>query len=309
MNLPIQNQKILPRKVRTLFIRPRYAVPLPGGGWLHFGPKTHIMGILNVTPDSFSHDGCGKGDDNGKLALTRARRLIAEGADILDVGGESSRPGSKPVSLQDELKRVLPVVERLHSQCQIPISVDTSKPQVAKAALEAGASIVNYIFGANPKQAMLEVVARNNAVIILMHMRGTPRTMQKNPQYTVLIDDIKREFFKSVEICLEFGIKSDKIILDPGIGFGKTVEHNLRILNRLREFQICKMPIAVGVSRKSFIGQILNQDHPPDRINGSIASACASVCHGAHIVRVHDVSQTREAIKVIDAIMDERIHR
>lgn len=263
------------------------------------------MGVVNVTPDSFSGDGCLRGkSDFVAHAVGHARRLIGEGADIIDIGGESSRPGAARISVAEELSRVIPPLSKLARTCRVPVSVDTYKTTVARHALDAGASIVNTIKGTSAERSFLKMVQRYDAAIVLMHMRGTPRTMQKNIRYQNFIQDIIVALKTAVENCLESGIKSDRIILDPGIGFGKALEHNLEILNKLREFQRLKKPVLIGASRKSFIGKILDQEAPHLRLMGTVASVCAGVHNGAHVVRVHDVKAVREAVLVIDAIIN-----
>ena len=274
-----------------------------GSQKLSLGRQTKIMGIINMTPDSFSGDGCFKEKSMGQACVLRfARKFIAEGADILDVGGESSRPGSKRISVQEELKRVIPYVKALSSKVKIPISVDTYKPRVVQEALDAGASIINTIKGINMDRDLLKMVERYKACIVLMHMQGTPLTMQRNIRTTNLMEDILESLRKSIEICFEIGINSDKIIVDPGIGFGKTVEHNLEIINHLDKLRILRQPILIGPSRKSFIGEILKKN-VNDRLIGTVVSVCSSILRGAHIVRVHDVKAVKEAVLMTDAIL------
>jgi len=247
------------------------------------------MGIVNVTPDSFSQDGClEKSHEPHNVAINLARKHIREGADIIDIGGESTRPGAKRISVKEEISRVIPTIETLAKKTKVPISVDTYKPAVAKAALAAGASIVNNIMGSKPDPSLLKVVKNYNAAIILMHIQGTPRTMQRQIYYRDLTEEIIASLRNSIEKCLEIGIKSDKIIIDPGIGFGKTVEHNLEIVNRLGDFKTLRRPLLVGTSRKSFIGKVLSKDIG-HRLIGTAATVCASILKGAHMVRVHDV--------------------
>lgn len=271
------------------------------------GPQTKIMGILNITPDSFSADGLlTKSGYNPKAYFRYGLKLIREGADILDVGGESTRPGSKPVSTSEEIKRVIPVIRLLTQKRTIPISIDTCKPQVAKLALEAGASIVNITRGTKLTSSMLGVVQEYNAAVILMHMRGTPRTMQRQIHYDDLMKEIVQELRKSVEKCLEFGIKSDRIIIDPGIGFCKTAEHNFEIIRRLNKLSVLKKPVLIGPSRKSFIGKIVNKQ-PQKRQWGTAAAVSASILNGAHIIRVHDVAMMRDVANVTDAITNSNL--
>jgi len=271
---------------------------------LKLGSETKIMGIVNVTPDSFSQDGCMRQHrDHVSLGIKQAQKFIRQGAHIIDIGGESSRPGSKKISLREELRRILPIVKHLTKRNKVPISVDTYKSSVAKQALDAGASIINNIKGTLPEKPLLKMVRNYNAAIVLMHIRGTPRTMQKRIHYNHLIPDIIRQLKKSIENCLEIGIKSDKIIIDPGIGFGKTVEHNLEIINRLENFRKLNCPILIGTSRKSFIGNVLGKD-VQNRVMGTATTVCISVLKGAHIVRVHDVSEIVDCCKMTDAIIN-----
>ena len=273
---------------------------------LHLGTRTHIMGILNMTPDSFSGDGCRSGpkeqeQDGMSKAVRLAQRFVQEGADIIDVGGESSRPGARRISVQEEIRRVIPVIQALARKIKIPISVDTYKPLVARHALEAGATAVNNIMGTKMEKSFLRMIGRYDAAIVLMHMRGTPRTMQRNIRYKNVVSEIIDSLKKSIENCLEIGIKSDKIIVDPGIGFAKTAEHNLQIIHHLRQFAVLRRPLLIGVSRKSFIGKVLKKDIS-QRLSGSLTAACASILNGAHIVRVHDVGPTKEIAAMTDAI-------
>lgn len=262
-----------------------------------FRKRTYIMGILNVTPDSFSGDGIYK---NPELAVEKAKRMVAEGADIIDVGGESSRPFSKRISAEEELERVIPVIEELRKHIDVPISIDTYKPEVAEEAIKAGASIVNDIFGLR-KEGMVDVVSRHKAYVIIMHMKGTPENMQINPTYHDVVAEILEFLEKQVNFAIENGIPKERIMIDPGIGFGKTVEHNLEIIRHLKEFKILGCPILIGVSRKSFIGKVLNLD-VSERLEGTLAAVAASVLNGANIVRVHDVKENFRVCKMLDAI-------
>ncbi len=273
---------------------------------LELDPPTKIMGIVNVTPDSFSRDGhLDKNKKSKASAFHYAQKLIQEGADILDIGGESSRPGSKPISIKEEIKRVIPIIRQLNKKCTVPISIDTYKPEVAQAALDEGAVIVNNIRGAKPDKKLLKMIKNTQAAIVLMHMRGTPQTMQKNIRYQNVIQDILHSLRRSIEICLEIGIKSDKILIDPGIGFGKTVEHNLEIIQQLEKFQKLNQPILIGPSRKSFIGQILNV--PVDqRLFGTIAVCCLCAIKGVHMLRVHDVKAIKEAVTMVTSINNQK---
>lgn len=271
------------------------------------GEKTKLMGIVNVTPDSFSGDGLLKNKNFTAAALRLALKQIEDGADFIDVGGESSRPGgAQRISVEEEIKRILPVLKKLTKVSKIPICVDTYKGKTALHALDAGASMINNIQGLRAEKKLLQMAARYNAAIVVMHMRGTPRTMQTKTHYKNLTEEVIGELKIAIENCLEIGIKSDNIIVDPGIGFSKTPEQNLEILNRLQEFKVFKRPVLIGTSRKSFIGKISGQ--PPDkRLAGTIASSVLAIANGAHILRVHDVLAMRQAAGVADAILTEKI--
>lgn len=258
----------------------------------------YIMGIINVTPDSFS--------DHGLCATTEkviehAESLIQQGADILDIGGESTRPGSFAVSLKEELRRVIPVVEIL-SKKNIPISVDTSKPEVMQAAISAGASIINDV---NALQApgAIEAVTESKVMICLMHMKGKPRGMQENPQYTDVVSEVKSYLQQRLEIVSSSGIGCDRLIIDPGFGFGKTLKHNLELFRSLDQFVRMNVPVLVGLSRKSMLGVITGND-VNNRVHASVAAALLAVTKGAKILRVHDVKATKDAIMVYNALID-----
>jgi len=274
---------------------------------LTLGTQTKIMGIVNVTPDSFSRDGClvRSQSRTTDAAFRRALALVRQGADFIDIGGESTRPGAGRVTAEEEARRIIPVIQKLTRVDRVPVSVDTYKPEVAQRALDAGASVVNNIRGAQAERALLRMIKRYEAAVVLMHMRGTPRTMQRHTDYRDIIQEITASLRKSVEICLEIGIKSDKIIVDPGIGFGKTAEQNLTLLKGLPEFRDLSLPILIGTSRKSFIGKALNRD-VQQRAWGTAATVTASIIHGAHIVRVHDVKAMRDVAVMTDAIMNQR---
>ncbi|MFH1360110.1 MAG: dihydropteroate synthase [Candidatus Omnitrophota bacterium] len=272
---------------------------------LILGSTTKIMGILNITPDSFSQDGCLYHSRSVDQIVAKAHRMIREGADMIDVGGESTRPGAKQISAQEEIRRIIPVIKKLSRLIKKPISVDTYKERVAREALEAGASIVNDILGVALNKKLLRMVKNYKAAIILMHMRGTPRTMQKNIHYKNLINEIYGELVKSIEKCLEIGIQSDRIIIDPGIGFGKTVEHNCEIIQRLQEFGYLNFPLLIGTSRKSFIGKVLKRE-VNERLMGTAATITAAIMNGAHIVRVHDVREIKDVAHMTDAIINQR---
>ena len=266
----------------------------------HFPRPPLLMGILNVTPDSFS-DG-GKFLD-AEAAMEQALRLEAEGAEILDLGGESTRPGATPVSEEQELRRVLPVLRKLAGRIKIPISIDTMKPGVARAALELGASIVNDVAAGPRPRAMWVLVAQTGAGYVVMHSRGTPRTMQSSPCY----DDVVRavdEFFSERLACLSaLGVPLDQVVLDVGLGFGKTPAHNFRLLAALGEFIKWRRPLLLGASRKSFIGAVAGGAGVDKRLPGSLAAACWAAQAGAQIIRVHDVAATRQALAVTGAIL------
>jgi len=278
------------------------AVPAPlemGSSKLEFGRRTLIMGILNVTPDSFS-DGARFMDV--EAAVAHARQMIAQGADIIDVGGESTRPGSAPVSAQEEKKRVLPVIERLAQGTDALISIDTTKAEVARASLAAGAAMVNDISGLRFDAEMASVVAEQGVPVCIMHIQGTPRSMQEDPRYDDLMGEIIDHLEEGLEIAQRAGILQGKIIVDPGIGFGKTVEHNLEILRRLRELKVLGRPILVGASRKSVIGKVLGLA-ADERVEGTAAAVAISIANGADLVRVHDVKQMTRVTRMTDAMV------
>ena len=263
---------------------------------LDFSKRTFLMGILNVTPDSFSD---GSKFNSIEDAVNYAIKMVDEGADIIDVGGESTRPGSTQISVEEELKRVLPVIEQLVKQTNVPISIDTYKSDVAELALNAGAQIVNDISGLHFDPKMASIVAKLNGSLVVMHIKGTPRTMQANLEYNNLITEVKSYLETSINLAISGGVK--QIIVDPGIGFGKTVQHNLEIIKQLRVFSDLGYPILAGPSRKSFIGKILNVG-VDDRLEGTAAAVAACVMNGASIVRVHDVRAMKRVVGLIDAI-------
>jgi dihydropteroate synthase len=263
------------------------------------GERTLVMGIVNVTPDSFSGDGLGS---DTEAAIARGVQMAADGADMLDIGGESTRPGSEPVSEEDELRRVLPVIERLTRQVQVPISIDTYKSGVARAALDAGAAMVNDISGLHSDPELARVAAEAGAAVVIMHIQGTPRDMQKDPKYADVIGEISEYLAEGIARAEAAGLTREQIVVDPGIGFGKTLEHNLEILRRLREFRNLGCPVLVGTSRKSMIGKIL--DLPADqRVEGTAATVALAIAAGADIVRVHDVKEMVRVVRVADAIV------
>jgi dihydropteroate synthase len=267
---------------------------------IHLGQKTLIMGILNVTPDSFSDGGLYYSQQK---AIDHGLQMIAEGADIIDVGGESTRPDAAAVSTREELKRVIPVICALSLQKNIPLSIDTTKAQVAGEAVAAGAEIVNDVSALQGDRRMAKTVRENGAALILMHMRGKPQNMQKgNLTYNDLMNEIVVHLQKSITRAVAAGIGKDGLVIDPGIGFGKTPEDNYRIINNLAELKALGLPIMVGTSRKSFIGRITGGD-PPERIEGTATTVTAAILNGCHIVRVHDVAFMKKVAAVTDAIV------
>jgi len=295
----------VPGRIASLFrsqldnvLRSDYKIEVKGRV-LDLGSRTHIMGVLNVTPDSFSDGGLYAGHD---AAVGHARSMAAQGADIIDIGGESTRPGAEPLTEEEELRRVLPVIERISKELTVPVSVDTYKARVAQKALAAGASLVNDISGLRFSSDMARVVADHDAAVVLMHIKGTPRDMQANPVYGDVIVEIMDYLEESAAIALKAGVGSDRILIDPGIGFGKTVQHNLEIIDRLDEFKTLGFPVVIGTSRKRFIGTVLNIAEPKDRVEGTAATVAIAIQRGAHIVRVHDVGPMTQVARMTDAI-------
>lgn len=268
------------------------------------GQRTWFMGVINVTPDSFSDEGSYLDKDK---AVERGLKLVSEGSDIIDIGGESSRPGSDPISKEEEMRRVIPVISELRKRIDMLISVDTTKSEVAKAALDSGADIINDISSFRFDPRMMTLAAQKEVPVILMHMKGTPKTMQTNPHYQDLLREVKEFLKEKLEEVQAQSIKKEKIIIDPGIGFGKSLKDNLILINNLHFLEEFNRPILVGISRKSFIGKILNLP-PQERLEGTIASAILSLIHGAHILRVHDVEAVKKAILVAEAIISENFH-
>ncbi|HEX9913250.1 MAG TPA: dihydropteroate synthase [candidate division Zixibacteria bacterium] len=266
---------------------------------LNLSSRTHLMGILNVTPDSFS--------DGGRFfkldeAIKQGVNLAEEGADIIDIGGESTRPGSEPVSLEEELRRVMPVIEELAKRTDVPISIDTYKSKLAKEALDSGAQMVNDISALRFDPEMKNVVAYYRIPVALMHIKGTPKNMQENPFYENVVEEIKEYLKESMKMAKDVGIDEEKIVLDPGIGFGKTLEDNLKILRNLKEFTDLGRSLLIGVSRKSFIGKIL--DLPvEERLEGSLAALAVSIMKGANLLRVHDIKESKRVARLVDAIL------
>jgi len=260
-----------------------------------------IMGILNVTPDSFSDGG---EFDRIDVAVARALEMQAQGALIIDVGGESTRPGAQPVDVSQEIARVVPVIESIRRQSDIQISVDTSKPEVMKAAVMAGANLVNDV-NALRAEGAVAVCAGLGVPVCLMHMQGEPRTMQKNPDYSDVVNDVRNFLLERARFCIEAGIAADKILLDPGFGFGKTLEHNLQLLSRLDQLCALDFPVLVGLSRKSMLGAILDRA-TDQRVIGSVAAAVIAYGKGARWFRVHDVAETSDALKICTALNQVR---
>ncbi|MCB8979692.1 MAG: dihydropteroate synthase [Ardenticatenaceae bacterium] len=276
-----------------------------------WGTKTYVMGILNVTPDSFSGDGILQREDEIAAAVAQAQQFAADGADIIDIGGESTRPGSTPVTEAEELARVIPVIEAVRTAVPLPISVDTYRATVAEAALAAGANWINDVWGFRMDSRLAQVAAQANCPVVLMHNRSKPKDVAQEErlggryvgiEYNDLIEDIKRELGESVELALQAGVKEEHIILDPGVGFGKTVAQNLQIVNQLDQFKTMGYPILLGTSRKSFIGYTL--DLPPEeRLEGTAATVAIGIDRGADVVRVHDVKSIVRLAKMTDAII------
>ncbi len=270
-----------------------------------WGDRTYIMGVLNVTPDSFS--------DGGKFqtvaaAIAQAVSMVSAGADLLDIGGESTKPGATPVDERTELERVLPVIEgiRRHADTErIPISIDTTKASVAHAAVRAGADIVNDISGGKFDPQMLATVARLGVPYILMHMRGTPATMQQMADYDNVVEEVYGELTAQIDRAVESGIDRSQIILDPGIGFAKKYHQSIELIRQLDRFQALELPLLVGVSRKSFIGKILDRAEPTERLWGTAAACCGAIARGADIVRVHDVAEMVDVCRVADVMFRE----
>jgi dihydropteroate synthase len=262
---------------------------------------TKLMGIVNVTPDSFSDGGLFL---DPAQAIDHARRLLDEGADLLDVGGESTRPGARDVSAEEELERVEPVIQGLRD-AGAPVSIDTSKVAVAEVALDSGAQIVNDVTALRTEPELAALCAERDCGLVLMHMQGTPRTMQENPRYDDVVDDVKAFLAERIEFATSAGLAEERIWVDPGIGFGKTVEHNLELLRRLGELGELGRPIVVGASRKSFLGKLTGRE-VGDRLGGSIAANVLALLEGAEVFRVHDVAELRQALDVADAILGRR---
>ncbi len=265
---------------------------------LHLSERTHIMGILNATPDSFYDGGRYFSHDR---AVQRIYEMVSEGADLIDIGGESTRPGSDPVSIDEEIQRVIPIIEQVKGKIPVPISIDTRKSEVAEAAIESGAHMVNDVSGLRFDLKMASVAANHHVPVVVMHMKGLPKDMQQNPEYTDLVGEIYNSLEQSIRIALENGIPKEKIIIDPGIGFGKKWDANFIILKRIKEFNSLGCPILVGVSRKSFIGKALDLKEN-ERLMGTAATVAVSSLKGVHLVRVHDVKEMVQIVHIVDYI-------
>lgn len=273
-------------------------IPLKNGA-LDYASRTLIMGIINVTPDSFS--------DGGRfcdpiVAVQHGKKMVQDGVDIIDIGGESTRPGSDQITPAEELRRVIPVIEGLVQEVDVPISIDTYKAEVAARALEAGAVILNDISALRSDPEMANVVVEHDAGVVLMHMKGVPKDMQLDPRYDDVVEEVRAFLHERIEVAQRHGVHPEKIIVDPGVGFGKTAEHNLLLLKHLPRFKSLGKPILLGTSRKSFIGRIL-QAEVNQREEGTAATVAVGICKGAHIVRVHDVATMAPVARMTDAIL------
>ena len=274
------------------------ALRIDCGGRILKLDRTRVMGIVNVTPDSFSDGG---EHDTTAAAIAHGLQLVQEGADVLDVGGESTRPGAGEVAIEDELRRVIPVIEALASRVGVPVSIDTSKPEVMRAAVAAGAGMVNDVYALR-REGALDEAAVLGVPVVLMHMLGEPRTMQQSPEYDDVIGDVHRFLAERIFACEMAGIDKKKIIVDPGFGFGKNRGHNLQLLARLEHLTTLGVPVLAGLSRKKTIGELTGRDIPADRLFGSVAAHLVAAQNGARIVRVHDVAATVDALKVWEAV-------
>jgi len=269
------------------------------GRTLELGERTLVMGILNTTPDSFSDGGIFIDPD---AAVEHALEMVEQGADIIDVGGESTRPGADPVSVTEEIRRTVPVIEGIRRHSGIPLSIDTTKAAVASEAIAAGADIINDISSFETDSGMVEVAASTGAGVVLMHMQGTPRTMQNDPVYDDVVLEVCNYLMARIDFAMQHGVACDSMVIDPGIGFGKTVEHNLELLRNLSELQHAGRPLLIGASRKSFIGRITGRTDPAQRLAGSLGIAAWAVAGGAHILRVHDVLDTCDVCRMLDTV-------
>jgi len=267
---------------------------------LTLGERTLVMGILNVTPDSFSDGGDFMNPDT---AVAHALEMAAQGADIIDIGGESSRPGASPVSEADEIRRTVPIITRIRERSDIPLSIDTMKAGVAAEAIAAGADIINDVSGLEADAQMVAVASKTRAGVVLMHMKGTPQTMQICPVYEDVVAEVCDYLMSRIDFAVQHGVGRDHIIVDPGIGFGKTLKHNLALLRGLPALAAQAGPLMVGASRKRFIGQITGRENPEERLAGSLGAAAWAIANGAHILRVHDVLDTCDVCRMLDTFI------
>lgn len=273
------------------------------GGALRLAERVHLMGILNVTPDSFSDGGRYMNPDD---AVAHALRMVEEGADVLDIGAESSKPGAVPIDEKEERRRLIPIVQAVCRRVSVPVSIDTTKASIAEQALDVGAAMINDISALRFDARMGAVVAKSGAGLVLMHMQGTPQTMQHDAEYADVVEEVRRFLNARLDAAKEAGISPDRILLDPGVGFGKNCRHNLTLLNRLDTFAALGRPLVVGVSRKAFIGKIL--DRPIDgRLMGTAGAVAVAVMKGARVVRIHDVAPIRDVVRMIEAIQNPRL--
>jgi len=266
---------------------------------VELGSRTYVMGIVNVTPDSFSGDGLAASTE---AAVRKGVQQVEDGADVLDIGGESTRPGAQPVPLAEELARVIPVIEALAREVDAPLSIDTYKAEVAREACGAGARIINDVSGLRAEPRLASVAAETGAGLIVMHMLGTPRTMQDSPRYEDVVGDVCASLRESLTVAHTAGVRRDQLMVDPGFGFGKTVSHNLEMLRRLREFRTLRRPVLIGTSRKSMIGEVLGLP-AEDRLEGTSATVAVGIANGADMVRVHDVKPMVRIARMTDAII------
>jgi dihydropteroate synthase len=280
-------------------MRRAYTINLKNEKTIELGERTLVVGVLNVTPDSFSDGGL---SFEPARAIERALEMEAEGADIIEIGGESTRPGASRLSADEELSRVLPVLKAVSGKLQLPISIDTYKSEVAAAALAEGAMIVNDVSALRFDPAIADVVGRERAALVLMHMRGDPATMQKMPPSSDIFAEIESDLQVAIQLARSRGLNRNQLVIDPGVGFGKTLEQNLAIINQLERFESFDLPLMIGTSRKSFIGKLTGRPER-ERLFGTAASVAAAIMRGAHIVRVHDVREMIEVTRVIDAMI------
>lgn len=265
------------------------------------GEHTLVMGILNVTPDSFS-DGGNYSDP--AAAVERALEMTEQGADIIDIGGESTRPGATPVSEPEEIRRTVPVIKRIRAQSDVLISIDTMKAETARQAVEAGANIINDVSALKADTKMVDVAAETQAGVVLMHMKNSPQTMQNNPEYENVVQEVSSYLRTQLDFAVQHGVQRDRLVIDPGLGFGKTIEHNLKLLRRLSQLADCGSPVLAGASRKSFIGHLTGRKNLEERLAGSLGVAAWAVLHGAHILRVHDVIDTCDVCRLMDTLVN-----